>query len=242
MSEGLNTPEQRKRFSHRWLTLRLVLSLVWSALFFNVAQAAELYEVEGKILNIVNAGSTRSCMLDTKPIYAVASYDQSAVMVSVRGYVKRDDLESCLREVPVHVHTIPDRVGFLSDINLSKRIYVALDFVSTRPFLYLATVAHIGSAKNLVTLDGAYISGRPLAQLKRHAFNATGEAGASVISLDGRYVAPDGVVSCTDDAFPGVWDVESNNRAVLDDDSCSALFGSSKASNYQSNDRYSHTN
>ncbi len=228
MHEGLNTPGQRKRSSRRGMILRLTLSFVGISLISNIAQADEPYKIAGNSVSVVNAGSPRSCILDTKPIYAIPSYDQSAVMVSARGYVKRDDLESCRHDVPVHVYTIPDHVGFLSDINLSKHIYVALDFVSTRPFLYLATVAHIGSAKNLVSLDGAYISKRPLAQLQMHAFDARGEAGTSVISPDGRYVAPDGIVSCTDDAFPGVWDVERNKRVVLDDDSCSALFGTAK--------------
>ncbi|WP_157661426.1 hypothetical protein [Burkholderia ubonensis] len=105
---------------------------------------------------MVNSGVTRSCTLDIKPIYAVASYDRSAVIVSERGYVKKDDLDNCQPGMSVRVHFIPGRVGFLLDINLRKNIYVTLDFVNNRPFLYLATVAHVGSSKNIVMLNGAF--------------------------------------------------------------------------------------
>ncbi|WP_157658001.1 hypothetical protein [Burkholderia ubonensis] len=173
---------------------------------------------------MVNSGVTRSCTLDAKSIYAVASYDRSAVIVSERGYVKKADLDNCRSEIPARVHLIPDRGGFLSDVNLRKKIYVSLEFVNIPPFLYLATVAHIGSSKNIVMLNGACISGKPLSWPRMRAFNASGEAGASLISPDGRYVAPDGAVSCTDDAFPGVWDIENNKKVVLNENSCSALF------------------
>ncbi|WP_157651078.1 hypothetical protein [Burkholderia ubonensis] len=224
MSGGCNTLGQRKRSCLKKSAPFFSFFLINGLFFFKIVSAAESYKITGKEMEIVNSGATRSCTLDTKPIYAVASYDRSAVIVSEQGYVKKNDLDNCQPGIPVRVHFIPDRVGFLSDINLRKNIYVALDFVNTRPFLYLATVAHVGSSKNIVMLNGAYISGKPLSQLRMHAFNASGEAGASLISPDGRYVAPDGVVSCTDDAFPGVWDIEKNKKVVLNENSCSALF------------------
>lgn len=192
--------------------------------FFKIASATESCEVTGKEIRMVNSGVTRSCTLDIKPIYAVASYDRSAVIVSERGCVKKDDLDNCQPGISVRLHFIPGRIEFLSDINLQKNIYVVLDFVNTWPFIYLATVAHVGSSKNIVMLNGACISGKPLSWPRMRAFNASGEAGASLISPDGRYVAPDGAVSCTDDAFPGVWDIENNKKVVLNENSCSALF------------------
>ncbi|WP_157382014.1 hypothetical protein [Burkholderia ubonensis] len=223
MSGGFNALGRRKISNLKNVTL-FFFFLINGLFILKIASAAELYEVTGREIRMVNSGVTRSCTLDTKPIYAVASYDRSAVIVSERGYVKKNDLDNCRAGIPVRVQFIPRRVGFLSDINLRKNIYVALDFFNARPFLYLATVAHVGSSRNIVMLNGACISGKPLSQLKVHAFNAGGEAGASLISPDGRYVAPDGVVSCTDDAFPGVWDIENNKKVVLNKNSCSALF------------------
>ncbi|WP_155297062.1 hypothetical protein [Burkholderia glumae] len=224
MSGDCNIPERRKRFYRKHVALFLAFSLIGWGLIAKVAQAAETYEIAGKSLRIVNSGAAHLCSLDAKPLYAVASYDQSAVIISERGYVKKEDLDDCRPGNPVHVHLIPVRLGFLSDINISKGIYVALDFVGARPFRYLATVAHIGSSKNLVAIDGAYIPGKSLSLLRTHAFSASGEAGTSLISPDGRFVAPDGVVSCAGDSFPGVWDIANNKKVILDDSSCSALF------------------
>ncbi|MGR3906603.1 hypothetical protein Q3A80_06115 [Burkholderia sp. SR8] len=226
MSGDCNIQGRRKKFYLKHMALFLAFYFAGGLFVANAAQVAESYEVADKSLRVVNSAATRLCPLDAKPIYAIASYDRSAIIVSERGYVKKEDLNNCHPENPVHVHVIPARTGFLSDINLSREIYVALDFVGTRPFRYLATVAHIGSSRNLVTIDGAYISGKSLSQLRAHAFDANGEPGASLISPDGRYVAPDGVVSCAGDAFPGVWDIENNKRVVLNDSSCSALFDS----------------
>ncbi|SFU24781.1 hypothetical protein SAMN05192563_102991 [Paraburkholderia aspalathi] len=145
-------------------------------------------------------------------------------MVSERGYVVVSDLKVCRSGAPVHVSEIPNGVGFLSDINVAKGVYVALDFVSTQPTLYLATVAKIGSKKNMVTLGGAYTGGKGVSQLKRAAFSASGDAGSSVISPDGRYVAPNGQLDCGEDAYPGVWDIQKNKRVAMDGDACNALF------------------
>ncbi|MDY7790575.1 hypothetical protein U0E10_22025 [Burkholderia ubonensis] len=224
MSGCCNTLWRRKRSSLKNVALLFSFFLINGLSLFGIASATEFYEVTGKEIKMVNSDVTRSCTLDAKPIYAVASYDRSAVIVSERGYVKKADLDNCRSEIPVRVHLIPDRVGFLSDINLRKKIYVALEFVNIQPFLYLATVAHIGSSKNVVMLNGAYISGKYLSQIRMHAFNASGEAGASLISPDGRYVAPNGVVSCAYDAFPGVWDIANNKKVVLNENSCSSLF------------------
>ena len=203
----------------------LVLFLIKGALVTAVAQDTESYEVVRKSLRIVNSDGIRLCRLDVEAIYAIPSYDRSAIIVSDRGYVRKVDVDNCSSRGSVPVHLIPDRVGFLSDINLSKKIYVALDFVDVRPFRYLATVAKIGSTKNIVELDGAYLPGASLAKLKKHAFSANGEAGASLISRDGRYVAADGVISCSVDSFPGVWDILKNEKIIRDDSSCSALLG-----------------
>lgn len=179
------------------------------------------YEVIGSSVKF-DAG--RICLLDKTPRYAVESYDKSAVMVSETGYVLRQDLLACQTGRAVHVFSIPSNVGVLSDINISKDIYVALDFFSTQPLAYLATVARIGSSRNLVSVHGAYVAGRKLADYQKFAFGTSGDVGVAVISPDGRFVAPDGQIDCTEDAYPGVWDIQGNRRVRAADEACSALF------------------
>lgn len=196
----------------------VVLTLV---LFAGAAHADDTYKVAGSSITI---NSSRNCLLDKPPLYAIESFDKSAVMVSETGYIPKQDLTNCQAGRVVHVLSIPSNVGVLSDINLSKNTYVALDFVSVRPFTYLATVARIGTSRNLVSLRGAYIPGRRLSDLREHAFGGSGEAGTAIISPNGRYVAPSGEMDCSQDAYPGVWDVPGNRRVVATDDACAALF------------------
>jgi len=183
--------------------------------------AIESYSVIDSSLKL---GNDRVCLLDKKPKYAIESYDNSAILISQTDYVVKQDLVQCQVDRKVHVFSIPSNVGVLSDINISKGIYVALDFVSTQPFLYLATVARVGSSKNLVSIRGAYITGMRPRELRRFAFGGSGDAGMSIISPDGKFVAPDGKIDCTDGAYPGVWSVEGNRRVLTSDDACSALF------------------
>jgi hypothetical protein len=195
----------------------LLILVFYAGLVF----ADEPYEVIGSSLKL---GSGHLCLLDKPPRYAVESYDKSAVMVSETEYILTRDLFRCQAEHAVRVFSIPSNVGMLSDINISKGIYVALDFISTQPTAYLATVARVGSSQNLVSVNGAYLANKKIDDLKKFAFGGNGEAGTSVISLDGRFVAPDGRVDCTEDAYPGVWDIQANRRVKTTDDGCAVLF------------------
>lgn len=197
------------------------LVVLASVFFIGAAHANDTYEMAGSSITV---DSSRKCLLDKPPLYAVESFDKSAVMVSETGYVQKQDLTTCQAGRAVHVLSIPSNVGVLSDINLSRDIYVALDFVSVRPLAYLATVARIGTSQNLVSIRGAYISGRKLRELRESAFGGSGEAGTAIISPNGRYVAPTGEMDCSQDAYPGVWDVQGNRRVVATDDACAALF------------------
>jgi hypothetical protein len=204
------------------LMLTILLTLMAGATF--ATQDENEYRVTGNLILISKQGKSHRCKLDEIPRYAVKSYDRTALIVSERGYVPIKLLETCNANVPVHVSHIPHKVGVLADINIKRDLYVSLDFVNVQPFLYLATVAHLNSSKNLVTLSGAYVPGSKLSVLKRHAFGGSGEAGSSLISPDGRFVAASGRMICTDEAYPGVWDIENNRRVITDDESCNALF------------------
>lgn len=192
-----------------------------SVFVVRVAYADDTYEVVGSSLKI---DSSRICLLDKSSLYAIESFDKSAIMLSETDYVAKQELAHCQAGRAVHVLSIPSNVGVLSDINLSKGIYVALDFVGVQPFTYLATVARIGTSRNLVSVKGAYAAGRKLSELRKSAFGGSGEAGTAIISPDGRYVAPTGQMDCSQGAYPGVWDVNSNRRVVVTGDACAALF------------------
>lgn len=200
-----------------------VLAVV-SATYPQASYADDSFSINGKFIDASIDGKNVHCGLDSPPVYAVESADSQSVIVSDRGYILKSDLKNCQAAGNIHVSKIPDGVGFLSDINASKGIYVSLDFVSTQPMLYLATVAKIGSKKNLVDLDGAYVVGKNITQLRKTAFSTSGDAGSSAISPDGRYVAPDGQIDCSQDAYPGVWDVLRNSRVFVNADACNNLF------------------
>ncbi|VWB50053.1 hypothetical protein [Burkholderia lata] len=190
-------------------------------LFVAGSVCAESYEVVGKSLRV---GDSKVCSLDKESRYAIESFDKSAVMLSETTYVGKRQLDHCRAGEVVRVLSIPAGVGVLSDINVSKGVYVALDFVSVRPFLYLATVARVGTSKNLVSVKGAYVVGRRISELKKGAFDSDGKAGASIISPDGRYVTPTREVDCSPTSYPGVWDIKNNRRVVTVGDACAELF------------------
>jgi hypothetical protein len=201
--------------------VRRNLVMLTSVFFAGTVHADNTYKVTGSSITIDNS---RKCALDKPVLYAIESFDKSAVMVSETGYVAKQDLATCQAGRAAHVLSIPSNVGVLSDINLSAGIYVALDFVSVRPFAYLATVARIGTSRNLVSLREAYVSGRKLGELRESAFGGTGDAGTAIISADGRYVAPSGEIDCSQYAYPGVWGVRGNRRVTATDDACASLF------------------
>jgi hypothetical protein len=189
------------------------------------ASPIQIYKVDGDSIRVTKDNQTRICILDAHPTDAVESYDGSAIMVSYRGYISKNDLDNCTYNKPLHVQMIPDKVGTISDINVKHNIYVALGFVSTQPLTYLATVARIGTSKNLVSIKGAYDS-KKIKDLRDDAFLITtgNEIGTAIISPNGKFVSPDGTMSCSEDAYPGVWDITSNKRIITDKASCEHLF------------------
>lgn len=130
----------------------------------------------------------------------------------------------CKPETIFRVSSIPSGGGNLADINLKKRIYISLDYVNVRPLRCLATVSRVYRTRNLVSLDGAYVWRRSLAEMQRHLFGSSADAGSAVISLDGRYVAAAGRINCGKYGSPGVCDIETNRRVETDDDSRARLF------------------
>ena len=190
----------------------------------SVTQAKLTYNVDGVDIKIVENDRVRFCKLDAPAVYAIESFDKSAVIVSERGFVSINLLEGCTTGKSVHVSFIPKGVGVLADVNVIKQLYISLDFVNVQPFLYLATVSTLGSRKNRITLHGANLPRQSRFIQKKYAFGGQAAAGSAAISPDGRFVAPTGELTCTSDAYPGVWDIKNNRRVFTNDASCAELF------------------
>ena len=89
MSRDWNLLEWRKTFFRSW---RKFFSGVLFSLFIVTATQAiaeDAYEVNGVVIKVIGEKSTRVCVLDTDPAYAVESYDKSAIMISEREYIDR---------------------------------------------------------------------------------------------------------------------------------------------------------
>ncbi|MBR7977460.1 hypothetical protein KDX01_30670 [Burkholderia vietnamiensis] len=210
---------RRNKGAGKFIRSVLALTFVFIA---GGTYASDAYEVVETSLKV---GDLKVCLLDKKPRYAIESFDGSAVMLSETDYVDKRRLDKCRAGEAVHVLSIPSNVGVLADINILKGMYVSLDFVGAHPFTYLATVARIGTSKNIVSVRGAYVVGQKISELRGAAFSSSGDAGSAIISPDGRYVAPTGEMNCEKSAYPGVWDIRSNRRVVAAKDACVRLFG-----------------
>lgn len=222
--EDLSTHVAQRKF-FRSLTM-FVLLLISTVVH---TEPPESYKVNGDSIIVTKDNQKHICRLDVRPEDVVESYDRSALIVSINfynGYIPTKDLDNCLQDKPLHVLTIPEKAGVLSDINLNHDIYVALAFVNMGP-RYVATVARIGTSKNLVSLKGSSVaySQKKFEEGYDESFRIDGvEAGAAIISPDGKFVSPDGVIDCSENAFPGVWDIAHNKRVITDKASCDHLF------------------
>ena len=158
-----------------------------------------------------DGSSEKRCRFPEKLADPILSSDGKAVIVTNNKYVLLSDIKACDKK-RVNIFSTPASSGDLKDVNVDEKIYLALDFVSTQPFTYLATVARFGSRKNIVNLPGAYISGMRVQRLQKNSFSYTQQPR---ISRDGRYVSPDGEFNCKTDGYPGVWDLKTRKRLMI---------------------------
>lgn len=156
------------------------------------------------------------------------SFDKSAVIVSDASFLRMSDILSCSGR-PLIPTQIDPSIGILVDVNVSAKLFLTLDVVSTMPLAYLATVAKFGSKRNLVSLPGAYVEGLSLSDLQEHGFSYDPDEPPR-IAPNGRYVSPGGAPDCASDAYPGVWDLMEGKRVIFVGmerkvrDRCEALF------------------
>lgn len=182
---------------------------------------AQSYEVgaDRKSVEITSPGSGKHrCQLRSTIEQAKLSFDQSAIIVSANGYIPTDKLNSC-GDSSIKPLTIPAAAGILVDISVKNNVYIALLPVSTQPFSYLATVGRVGKLKNVISLPGAYVVRQSRTRQLQQAFSYSEDGGPSAkISLNGRYVTVDGSMDCSENAYPGVWDIKKNRRVLIIED------------------------
>ncbi len=171
-------------------------------------------EADGREVAIqVDERNKHVCPLGFSATRAQPSSDGDALIVSDTEYIATKDLFSCDKVGPRR-SSIPSTVGTLVDINIRKRVYLAIDPISTSPLSFLATVARVGTSRNLTTIPGSYVESLSLNQLQRYGFSYDESRARGRISLDGRYVSPNGEIDCGANAYPGVWDILKNRKVV----------------------------
>ena len=157
------------------------------------------------VIELNNAAGTRRCPVDGSVSQARISFDSAAVIVSENAYVLMSDFARC-HVAAARLLRTPPRAGMLADVNVRHGLYISLSPVSTGPMSFVATVAKLGSQRNLVSLPGSYVPGESVQLQLRRAFSYDDANGPyAKISLNGRYVSVSGVVDCAPDAYPGVW-------------------------------------
>lgn len=191
---------------------------------------------DGKSVDVLGQSATAgdgrlsTCLLSAAPSRARLSFDGLSLLVTSRGFVSVRALRSCGKK-PLPVRTIAESAGMLEDVSLSHGLYIGLLPVSTQPLAYLAVVGTLGSARNRVSLPGAYVDGRSDEERQQQAFSYADETGPyAKISRDGVYVSSSGEVDCSRDAYPGIWNLATHQKVVLQGTneavqmSCAALF------------------
>lgn len=163
------------------------------------------------------SGKTLVCKLGFKADSAEPSSDGAALIVSDTEYVLMEDLSRCWQSRPSK-KTNPAAAGTLIDLNIKKGIYLSIDLISTTPLSFLATIARIGTSRNLVDIPGAYVPSMPLEQLQKYGFAYDGSRAKGRLSSDGRFASPNGEIDCGPDSYPGVWDIGANRKVVAPPD------------------------
>jgi hypothetical protein len=183
-----------------------------------------------KLLSKKSAADNRTCLIDERVTRAALTHDGQSLMINESALVLVSSLQNCGTQ-RIKPLKIPKRSGMLVDFHAESMTYISHLLVTTQPFSYLAIVAKLDGTRSIVSLPGAFVEGQSKSQRLRQAFVYEEDGGPSAkISRDGRYATVSGVVDCSEDAFPGVWNLQTKSRVVLKEPAapgnlkCKALF------------------
>jgi hypothetical protein len=206
----------------------LAILAILSALASSAAYAAEFDAVvyTGVTNTLVlkrSDGVSSKCRLarKLKGVEPKFNWSQDVVILTSTDYVGVADVLGCLGG-SVSPSSVPQGVGFVVDVNLRKKLYLALDVVTAGTISYAATVAKLGSDRPIGNFPGEYARGKSMEKLQEEGFGYDDSAPGR-ISRDGRYVSADGSMECAIYSHPGIWDLQTG-KTVVRDDGCKSLF------------------
>ncbi|QEO99216.1 hypothetical protein XOCgx_4229 [Xanthomonas oryzae pv. oryzicola] len=208
------------------IILSAVFTITLGACMSGLAADSDYSRSSDRYVVKVSGKSVHDCRL-SKPIEMLRlSSDKQFLIVSYNSYVGVSSLESCAGKV-VQTSALNAKNGLLMDINSRQKTYLSLISVSTQPMSFVAFMGKIDApGKNLLEgMPGAYRNLASPTDQAGDAFSFDDSQGRyGTISVTGRYVAPDGFVDCSENSYPGVWDIEKKVKVITDDESCSSLF------------------
>lgn len=177
-----------------------------------------------EMVDFPNLGTRSSCQVNQRIQRTRLTHDRKGVLVLPHGYVTVQDLRTC-NSKQVSVRMNPQEGGEIEDIHFTAGLYIGLLPVGTQPLSYLAVISRLGENKNLFRLAGSYPEGNLTDQALRQSFTYDADANVPTFakfSPDGRYVSPGGEPDCSADAHPGVWDLKTRKKVVLQGDTASS--------------------
>lgn len=171
----------------------------------------------------VGGGQVKHCGLARKIEHAAPhfNWNKKVVILTDVDFVRVRDVQVCSGGSVVPSH-IPQKVGFLVDVNQEHNVYLALDLVGVTPMAFTATVARLGETRSVLSAPGIYSEKKGDEKMKEEAFSHVMSTPGR-ISPDGRYVSADGTMDCRAGSYPGVWDL-TLKKPVTRDDGCEELF------------------
>ena len=152
----------------------------------------------------------KTCRLD-RPAdedFFRSSFDKQAIIVDTHGYLLIDDLLKCNDSKYLKAHKTPE-VGWLTDINVKHKIYVAVDLLYSPPTTCIATVGRLPSPRNIISMPGTDVGNKR--DKRGWSIDCVSEP---LISPDGRYVSLENI-DCRDSGATGVWDIKKNKKVIF---------------------------
>ena len=224
-----------------YFTLMFVIPLT-SANAINLIVTLDMHEFrleeKGKDrIYIYEAGALkRTCHLDRSISEGMKiSFDKKAIIVNAKRYLLISDLLNCNDSKYVQEQKIPGTVGWLADINVQHKIYVAVDMEDSTPWGCIATVAKLPGSKNIISMPGTNI-----VKSRKKNTNNISCSYEPFISPDGRYITLNSIQCSSDNIKPSVWDIKNDKGVVFSAEKysekeisskCNELFGIKDAKN-----------
>lgn len=131
-----------------------------------------------------------------------------------------------------------DDISTPIDVNFDKKIILATIPIDGQQGTYQSVISYFGGKKNIFNGPGFWDSAKEDVDQQKDTFSVGDSIYLGKISSNGNYVAPNDL-DCSDDSFPGVWDVAKKMKVVFPSDKdnsvieskCQELFSGSKTLN-----------